>query len=110
MTTVTKPERRSWLRDHSELGICALLVVLAVLVLTDALRIPTDFAQRGPVGPKAVPILVGSLLLIVAALLARDVLRGGAVRRRAARTSTCPRPPTGARSCCCAAPSSRTPR
>ncbi|GGN04959.1 membrane protein [Lentzea pudingi] len=77
MTTVTKPERRSWLRDHSELGICALLVVLGVLVLTDALRIPTDFAQRGPVGPKAVPVLVGSLLLVVAALLARDVLRGG---------------------------------
>ncbi|MET9228643.1 tripartite tricarboxylate transporter TctB family protein [Lentzea sp. NPDC003310] len=79
MTTVTsKPEeRRSWLRDHSELGICALLVVLAVLVLTDALRIPTDFAQRGPVGPKAVPIVVGVALLVVAALLARDVLRGG---------------------------------
>ena len=77
MTTVTKTERKNWLRDHSELGICALLVVLGVLVLTDALRIPTDFAQRGPVGPKAVPILVGSLLLLVAALLARDVLRGG---------------------------------
>ncbi|MDT7782385.1 MAG: putative tricarboxylic transport rane protein [Pseudonocardiales bacterium] len=68
---------KSWLRERSELGICALLVVLGVLVLTDALRIPTDFAQRGPVGPKAVPILVGSLLLVVAALLARDVLRGG---------------------------------
>ncbi|WP_204764803.1 tripartite tricarboxylate transporter TctB family protein [Lentzea nigeriaca] len=68
---------RSWLRERSELGICALLVALGVLVLTDALRIPTDFAQRGPVGPKAVPILVGSLLLVVAVLLARDVLRGG---------------------------------
>ncbi len=75
--TATKTEPRSWLRERSELGICALLVVLGVLVLTDALRIPTDFAQRGPVGPKAVPILVGSLLLIVAVLLARDVLRGG---------------------------------
>jgi putative tricarboxylic transport membrane protein len=68
---------KTWLRERSELGICALLVVLGVLVLTDALRIPTDFAQRGPVGPKAVPILVGSLLLVVAVLLARDVLRGG---------------------------------
>ncbi|SER37499.1 MULTISPECIES: tripartite tricarboxylate transporter TctB family protein [Lentzea] len=78
MTTVTEPDqRRSWFREHSELGICVLLVVLGVLVLTDALSIPTDFAQRGPVGPKAVPILVGSLLLVVAALLARDVLRGG---------------------------------
>lgn len=77
MTTEVKTEPRSWLRERSELGICALLVVLGVLVLTDALRIPADFAQRGPVGPKAVPILVGSLLLVVAVLLARDVLRGG---------------------------------
>ncbi|WP_112262808.1 tripartite tricarboxylate transporter TctB family protein [Lentzea terrae] len=77
MTTETPAQSKSWLREHSELGICALLVVLGVLVLTDALRIPTDFAQRGPVGPKAVPILVGSLLLVVAVLLARDVLRGG---------------------------------
>ncbi|GLZ31479.1 membrane protein [Lentzea sp. NBRC 105346] len=67
----------AWLKERSELGVCAVLLVLGVLVLTDALRIPTDFAQRGPVGPKAVPIVVGTLLLIVAVLLARDVLRGG---------------------------------
>lgn len=64
-------------QDRSELGICALLAVLGVLVLVDAIRIPTDFAQRGPVGPKAVPVVVGVLLLVVAVLLARDVLRGG---------------------------------
>ncbi|RLK60458.1 tripartite tricarboxylate transporter TctB family protein [Actinokineospora cianjurensis] len=68
---------RQWLREHSELGVCVVLAALGVLVLTDALSIPTDFAQRGPVGPKAVPVLVGGLLLLVAALLARDVLRGG---------------------------------
>jgi putative tricarboxylic transport membrane protein len=66
----------SW-RDRSELGVCGLLLVLGVLVLVDALRIPTDFAQRGPIGPKAVPIVVGGLLVLVAVLLARDVLRGG---------------------------------
>ncbi|MEV6240049.1 tripartite tricarboxylate transporter TctB family protein [Lentzea sp. NPDC051838] len=77
MTSETETGTKTWFRERSELGICALLVVLGVLVLTDALRIPTDFAQRGPVGPKAVPILVGSLLLVVAVLLARDVLRGG---------------------------------
>jgi putative tricarboxylic transport membrane protein len=68
---------KAWLKERSELGVSAVLVVLGVLVLVDALRIHTDFAQRGPVGPKAVPILVGSLLLVVAVLLARDVLRGG---------------------------------
>jgi putative tricarboxylic transport membrane protein len=72
----TDSPKPSW-KDRSELGICALLAVLGVLVLIDAIRIPTDFAQRGPVGPKAVPILVGVLLLVTAALLARDVLRGG---------------------------------
>jgi len=64
-------------KDYSELGICALLAVLGVLVLVDAINIPADFAQRGPVGPKAVPIVVGVLLLVVAAFLVRDVLRGG---------------------------------
>ncbi len=67
----------TWLKERSELGVSVVLLALGVLVLTDALGIPTDFAQRGPVGPKAVPILVGSLLLLVAVLLARDVLRGG---------------------------------
>jgi putative tricarboxylic transport membrane protein len=68
---------KAWLKERSELGMCAVLVVLGVLVLVDALNIDTDFAQRGPVGPKAVPVVVGTLLLVVAALLARDVLRGG---------------------------------
>lgn len=67
----------TWLKGRSELGVSVVLLILGVLVLTDALSMTTDFAQRGPVGPKAVPILVGSLLLIVAVLLARDVLRGG---------------------------------
>ncbi|MFH9735543.1 tripartite tricarboxylate transporter TctB family protein [Streptomyces sp. NPDC017260] len=70
-------ERRSWLRDHSELGVCVLLLALGVLVLTDALTMDVDITQRGPVGPKTVPIVVGAGLLVIAALLAVDVLRGG---------------------------------
>ncbi|MFC5749014.1 tripartite tricarboxylate transporter TctB family protein [Actinomadura rugatobispora] len=62
---------------RSEFGVCAFLLALGILVVTDALRIPTDFAQRGPVGPKAVPVVVGSLLVLVSVLLAVDVLRGG---------------------------------
>ncbi|MET8218975.1 tripartite tricarboxylate transporter TctB family protein [Streptomyces hirsutus] len=69
--------RRSWLRDHSELGVCVLLLMLGVLVLTDALTMDVDIAQRGPVGPKTVPVAVGAGLLVVAALLAVDVVRGG---------------------------------
>ncbi|MFI5569678.1 tripartite tricarboxylate transporter TctB family protein [Streptomyces sp. NPDC051740] len=69
--------RRSWLRDHSELGVCALLLALGVLVLTDALTMDVDITQRGPVGPRTVPVVVGAGLLVIAALLAVDVLRGG---------------------------------
>ncbi|MGK5694478.1 tripartite tricarboxylate transporter TctB family protein [Streptomyces sp. URMC 128] len=70
-------ERRSWLREHSELGVCALLLVLGVLVLADTLTMDVDIAQRGPVGPRTVPVVVGAGLLVIAALLAVDVLRGG---------------------------------
>ncbi|MFE7035991.1 tripartite tricarboxylate transporter TctB family protein [Streptomyces sp. NPDC057621] len=69
--------RRAWLREHSELGVCVLLLALGVLVLTDALTMDVDITQRGPVGPKTVPIVVGVGLLVIAALLAVDVLRGG---------------------------------
>ncbi|MFC9802703.1 tripartite tricarboxylate transporter TctB family protein [Streptomyces bacillaris] len=68
---------RSWLRDHSELGVCVLLLALGALVLTDALTMSVDIAQRGPIGPRTVPFVVGSALLLVAVLLAVDVLRGG---------------------------------
>jgi putative tricarboxylic transport membrane protein len=69
--------RRAWLRDHSELGVCVLLLALGVLVLTDALTMDVDLTQRGPVGPRTVPLVVGGGLLLIAALLAVDVLRGG---------------------------------
>ncbi|MFF5362974.1 tripartite tricarboxylate transporter TctB family protein [Streptomyces scabiei] len=79
-TTGTPPPsagRRAWLRDHSGLGVCVLLLALGVLVLTDALAMDVDIARRGPVGPRTVPVVIGTGLLLIAALLAVDVLRGG---------------------------------
>ncbi|MEU9862354.1 tripartite tricarboxylate transporter TctB family protein [Streptomyces sp. NPDC047971] len=73
----TAPGKGSWLREHSELGVGLLLLVIGVLVLTDALTMTVDIAQRGPVGPRTVPVVVGAGLLVVAVLLAIDVLRGG---------------------------------
>ena len=70
------PRTRTW-REYSELGICALLAGLGALVLVDAALIETDFAQRGPIGPKTAPIAIGIGLLVVAVMLAVDVLRGG---------------------------------
>ncbi|MEU5656100.1 tripartite tricarboxylate transporter TctB family protein [Streptomyces sp. NPDC047737] len=80
MTDETGPRpatARAWLREHSELGVCVILLVLGALVLTDALTMDVDITQRGPVGPRTVPIAVGAGLLAVAVLLAVDVLRGG---------------------------------
>ncbi|EST39754.1 hypothetical protein N566_00145 [Streptomycetaceae bacterium MP113-05] len=65
------------LRGRSELGLCGLLLAVGVLVLTDALTMDGSFVQRGPVGPKTVPVGVGCALLVVAVVLAVDVLRGG---------------------------------
>ncbi|GAA0474458.1 tripartite tricarboxylate transporter TctB family protein [Streptomyces olivaceiscleroticus] len=80
-TDPTAPPRdsglRAFVRDRSELGVCLILLVLGVLVLTDAITMDTDITQRGPIGPTTVPIVVGVLLLVVAVLLAVDVLRGG---------------------------------
>ncbi|MFE6163866.1 tripartite tricarboxylate transporter TctB family protein [Streptomyces sp. NPDC056486] len=86
-TTETPPEehgsgsgsgsRRAWLREHSELGVSVMLLALGILVLTDALTMDVEIAQRGPIGPKTVPIVVGIGLLVVAVILAIDVLRGG---------------------------------
>ncbi|MEV4948505.1 tripartite tricarboxylate transporter TctB family protein [Streptomyces sp. NPDC053755] len=70
-------KRGSWLREHSELGVGLLLLLIGVLVLTDALTMTVDITQRGPVGPRTVPVVVGVGLLVVAVLLTVDVLRGG---------------------------------
>nr|CTQ93635.1 TctB citrate transporter [Kibdelosporangium sp. MJ126-NF4] len=69
-------ERQPWYREYSELGVSVVLAVLGVLVLVDAISMPAIPAQRG-IGPDVAPIVVGGALILVAALLARDVLRGG---------------------------------
>lgn len=69
--------RLALLRGRSELGVCVLLLAIGVLVLVDARTMDTGYAQRGPVGPEAAPTVIGIALLVVAALLAVDVLRGG---------------------------------
>jgi putative tricarboxylic transport membrane protein len=66
-----------WLGARSELVVVAFLAGLGTLVIVDAATMATGFTQRGPVGPQTVPFLVGGLLLVTAAALAVDVLRGG---------------------------------
>jgi putative tricarboxylic transport membrane protein len=60
-----------------ELGVSAFLLGLGALVLYQTTQIPTEFVQRGPVGPRAIPAGVGVFLLVVGVVHALDVLRGG---------------------------------
>ena len=65
------------LKGRSELGVAALLGAVGALVLFDAARLVMPYSQSDPVGPKTLPIIVGSLLLVCAVMLAVNVLRGG---------------------------------
>jgi len=65
------------MQGRSEIGVALLLLTLGVLVIVDAARIPATVGQRGHVGPAAVPVAVGVLLVVISVFLARDVLRGG---------------------------------
>ncbi|MEU5723394.1 tripartite tricarboxylate transporter TctB family protein [Micromonospora sp. NPDC047738] len=66
-------------RDRAQYGVCAFLALVGGLVIFDATtRIGNAINTADPIGPKAVPILLGVLLLIIAAIYGVDVARGGA--------------------------------
>ena len=69
MTTIVK--------GRSELGVSALLLLAGLLVVVDSLLGTDAGSDSDPLGPHAVPFVVGGLLVLLAVLLARDVLRGG---------------------------------
>jgi putative tricarboxylic transport membrane protein len=62
---------------RSELGVALFLGALGVLLVVSALLLPESRIARGPVGPGAVPVVVGLLLIVVSGFLAVDVWRGG---------------------------------
>ncbi|MBC3190594.1 tripartite tricarboxylate transporter TctB family protein [Pseudonocardia sp. C8] len=68
---------RSWLRDHSELGVSALLAVVGVLVLVDTVTAGSGGTDSDPLGPRTVAFVLGAALLLLSALLTVDILRGG---------------------------------
>ena len=68
-----EPERPSRVPDYL---LCAGLALAGVVVLVDALQLSNNRTGTDPLGPKPVPLLVGSLLIILAACLAVSVARG----------------------------------
>nr|WP_246214684.1 tripartite tricarboxylate transporter TctB family protein [Modestobacter muralis] len=53
------------------------LGVIGLVVLVSAIMLPESRIARGPVGPGAVPMVVGGLLVLTGVFLAVDVVRGG---------------------------------
>jgi putative tricarboxylic transport membrane protein len=75
---VTSAPRGSTVEQgRSELGVALFLGAIGLLIIVSALLIPESAIARGPVGPAAVPVVVGGLLVVVSVFLAVDVLRGG---------------------------------
>ncbi|MEV0225536.1 tripartite tricarboxylate transporter TctB family protein [Streptomyces sp. NPDC050704] len=64
-------------KDRAQYGVCAFLVLVGIAVIVDGLGIPHVTSSTDPVGPRAVPVILGVLLLVVAVLYAVDVARGG---------------------------------
>ena len=75
--SIGSTSRRGRLAGRSELGVALLLGVVGVVVLVDAAGIHAPYSQSDPVGPRTVPFIVAGLLLVCAATLAVNVLRGG---------------------------------
>ncbi|MBK1787822.1 tripartite tricarboxylate transporter TctB family protein [Prauserella cavernicola] len=61
---------------RSDLSVVLLLVAFGGLLVWDTLTAPADDMRRGPVGPQTMPLLVAGVLLLCAAVLTVEALRG----------------------------------
>jgi putative tricarboxylic transport membrane protein len=64
-------------RDRAQYLLCAGLALAGVVIIVDASRIGAATSSNDPVGPRAMPLVVGALLVVVAVFYALDVSRGG---------------------------------
>ena len=74
------PGRLARIRERGadpEYGVSAFLLGLGIFVLIETMQISEALGERGPIGPKAFPTVIGVGLLVVAVLHALDVFRGG---------------------------------
>jgi putative tricarboxylic transport membrane protein len=63
-------------RNIAEYGVCVFLILLGVVVLVDALQLHNNRTGVDPLGPKPVPVFVGTVLIVLAVALAVAVSRG----------------------------------
>jgi putative tricarboxylic transport membrane protein len=66
-------------RDLAQLGVCVFLALLGVLVLVDSADLGNNRTGVDPLGPRAVPLILGTALIVLAVALTVAVLRGSRV-------------------------------
>ena len=62
--------------DRAQYIVCAVMLLVGVFLIYDALSLSAGFAKVDPVGPKFFPLVVGFCLLLTAVILAIAVARG----------------------------------
>ncbi|MFJ1540894.1 tripartite tricarboxylate transporter TctB family protein [Micromonospora chalcea] len=63
--------------DRAQYVVCVFLALIGIMVVVDATQIGQAVSSTDPLGPRPVPILLGTLLMVVAVVYAVDVARGG---------------------------------
>ena len=71
------PAGRRGLRADPEFGVSAFVLLLGLVVLYETTLISSATVARGPVGPRAVPFVIGVGLVVLSFFHALDVARGG---------------------------------
>jgi len=62
--------------DRAQFIVCAVLTLVGVFLIYDALSLAGGFAKVDPVGPKFFPLVIGSALLVTAVILGVAIARG----------------------------------
>jgi putative tricarboxylic transport membrane protein len=70
----TAPPRRA--SDKAQYLVCVVLIAVGAFLIYDALSLTAGFAKVDPVGPKMFPVVIGVVLIVLAAVLAVAIARG----------------------------------
>ena len=62
--------------DRAQYLVCVVLVAVGGFLIYDALTLAEGFAKVDPVGPKAFPLGIGAILVVLAVVLAVAIPRG----------------------------------
>jgi putative tricarboxylic transport membrane protein len=78
MTITDEPQENQVAKraDKAQYIVCAVLVAVGAFLIFDALSLEAGFAKVDPVGPRLFPIAIGTILIVLAIVLAVAVPRG----------------------------------